>query len=40
VRAAISVAGPQQRMDPLLDKITLAVVEMAAVASRRLGWRR
>lgn len=40
VRAAISVAGPQQRMDPMLDKITLAVMEMAALASRRLGWRR
>lgn len=40
VRAAISVAGPQQRMEPLLDKITLAVMEMAAQASRRLGWRR
>ena len=40
VRAAISVAGPQQRMDPLLDKITLAVMEMAALASRRLGWSR
>lgn len=39
VRAAISVAGPQQRMEPMLDKITLAVLEMAAVASRRLGWR-
>jgi len=39
VRAALSVAGPQQRMEPLLDKITLAVQEMAAVASRRLGWR-
>jgi IclR family transcriptional regulator, KDG regulon repressor len=39
VRAAISVAGPQQRMEPMLDKITLAVMEMAAVASRRLGWR-
>lgn len=40
VRAAISVAGPQQRMEPMLDKITLAVLEMAALASRRLGWRR
>lgn len=40
VRAAISVAGPQQRMEPMLDKITLAVMEMAAQASRRLGWRR
>jgi DNA-binding IclR family transcriptional regulator len=37
VRAAISVAGPQQRMEPLLDKITLAVMEMAMTASRRLG---
>jgi IclR family KDG regulon transcriptional repressor len=40
VRAAISVAGPQQRMEPILDKITMAVMEMAAQASRRLGWRR
>ncbi len=40
VRAAISVAGPQQRMEPMLDKITLAVLEMAALASKRLGWRR
>ncbi len=40
VRAAISVAGPQQRMEPMLDKITLAVLEMAALASLRLGWRR
>ncbi|MFO7549703.1 MAG: IclR family transcriptional regulator [Acidimicrobiia bacterium] len=39
VRAAMSVAGPGQRMEPLLDKITLAVREMTAVASRRLGWR-
>jgi DNA-binding IclR family transcriptional regulator len=39
VRAAMSVAGPTQRMDPLFDQITIAVREMAAVASRRLGWR-
>lgn len=38
VRAALSVAGPAPRMDPILDQVTLAVREMAAVASRRLGW--
>jgi DNA-binding IclR family transcriptional regulator len=40
VRAALSVAGPQQRMEPMLDQITLAVKEMAAAASRRLGSHR
>lgn len=39
VRAALSVAGPKERMDPILDKVTLAVRELAAMASRRLGWR-
>lgn len=39
VRAAISVAGPIERMEGLGERINLAVMEMAAVASRRLGWR-
>ncbi|HSF85751.1 MAG TPA: IclR family transcriptional regulator [Acidimicrobiia bacterium] len=40
VSAAMSVAGPSARMDPILGKITAAVVESAALASRRLGYRR
>lgn len=40
VAAALSVAGPTARMDPILDKIAAAVVESAAQASRRLGYRR
>ncbi len=40
VVAAMSVAGPTQRMDPIMGKITAAVVESAALASRRLGHRR
>lgn len=39
VVAAISVAGPTPRMRPELTGITHAVVEAAAVASRRLGHR-
>jgi DNA-binding IclR family transcriptional regulator len=39
IRAALSVAGPTPRMDPLLDRIILAIQEMAAEASRRLGWK-
>jgi hypothetical protein len=31
------VAGPAQRMEPLMGKVTQAVVEAAAMASRRLG---
>jgi IclR family acetate operon transcriptional repressor len=40
VVAAMSVAGPAARMDPILGKIAAAVVESAALASRRLGYRR
>lgn len=38
VRAALSVAGPIERLEPLTHRFGLAVMEMAAVASRRLGW--
>lgn len=38
VRASLSVAGPMERLDPLTHRFGLAVMEMAAVASRRLGW--
>jgi DNA-binding IclR family transcriptional regulator len=37
--AAISVAGPAQRMEHALPSITRAVSEAGAAASRRLGWR-
>jgi IclR family transcriptional regulator, KDG regulon repressor len=37
VVAALSVAGPAQRMEPVMGKVTQAVVEAAAMASRRLG---
>ncbi len=40
VVAAMSVAGPAARMDPVLDRITTGVVEAAAIASRRLGYSR
>jgi IclR family KDG regulon transcriptional repressor len=39
VVAAMSVAGPAQRMDPVMDAITGALVEAAAAASRRMGYR-
>lgn len=39
VVAAMSVAGPAQRMDPVIDAITRVVVEAAATASKRLGMR-
>lgn len=39
VVAAMSVAGPTGRMEPELASMTHAVVEAAAVASRRLGFR-
>ncbi|MBW3605440.1 MAG: IclR family transcriptional regulator [Actinobacteria bacterium] len=39
VVAAMSVAGPAERMDPALPKVSAAVREAAAIASRRLGWR-
>ena len=40
VVAALSVAGPTARLAPQLRPATRAVVEAAAVASRRLGYRR
>lgn len=39
VVAALSVAGPTPRLKPELTDITHAVIEAAAVASRRLGHR-
>ena len=39
VVAALSVAGPSPRMDQDVTAITQAVIEAAAVASRRLGHR-
>lgn len=39
VIAAMSVAGPAQRLEPVEDKVARAVVQAAAAASRRLGWR-
>ena len=39
VVAAISVAGPIQRMEHTLPAITRAVTEAGAATSRRLGWR-
>lgn len=39
VVAAMSVAGPAERMEPALPKVAGAVREAAAIASRRLGWR-
>jgi IclR family transcriptional regulator, KDG regulon repressor len=38
LRAALSVAGPLDRLEPLTDRFGLAVREMATLASRRLGW--
>lgn len=38
VVAAMSVAGPAQRMEDVLEGVTRAVVEAGATASRRLGW--
>lgn len=40
VVAAMSAAGPMQRMEPDEHQIILAVQEAAAQASRRLGFRR
>jgi IclR family KDG regulon transcriptional repressor len=40
VVAAMSVAGPAQRMDPLMDRITTELMEAAASASRRMGYRK
>ena len=39
VVAALSVAGPTDRMKPVLRDTTHSVLEAAAVASRRLGYR-
>ncbi len=40
VIAAMSVAGPDARMEAAIDQMTRAVMEAAAMASRRLGYRR
>lgn len=40
VIAAMSVAGPETRMEPAHGPMTQAVIEAAAMVSRRLGWRR
>lgn len=40
VIAALSVAGPAQRMEPVMNRITYGVIEAAALASRRMGCRR
>ena len=39
VVAAISVAGPTTRMDPVMGEITGQVIESAAQTSRRMGYR-
>jgi IclR family KDG regulon transcriptional repressor len=39
VVAAMSVAGPAQRMESTIGEVARAVREAGAVASRRLGWR-
>lgn len=39
VAAAISVAGPAPRMDPIMDEITRQVIESAAQTSKRMGYR-
>jgi DNA-binding IclR family transcriptional regulator len=39
VVAAMGVAGPAPRMDPQMHQVIYAVMEAAAAASRRLGWR-
>ncbi|CAN5195987.1 IclR family transcriptional regulator [soil metagenome] len=38
--AAMSVAGPAQRMDPVMDTIATELIEAVATASRRMGYRR
>ncbi len=38
VIASMSVAGPAERMEPVMERTTQAVVEACAVTSRRLGW--
>lgn len=37
--AAVSVAGPIERLEPLELKVAQATIECAALASRRLGYR-
>lgn len=37
VVAALSVAGPELRMEAIMDQISIGVMEAAAMASRRLG---
>src|SRR5687768_615867 len=39
VVAAMSVAGPGARLDPVMGQTIQAVVEAAATASRRMGYR-
>ncbi|HZP89831.1 MAG TPA: IclR family transcriptional regulator [Actinomycetota bacterium] len=39
VVAAMSVAGPATRMDPVMDQTIRGVVDAAAAASRRMGYR-
>ena len=38
--ASMSVAGPSSRMEAELPALTRAVIEAAAIASHRLGYRR
>jgi IclR family transcriptional regulator, KDG regulon repressor len=38
VIASLSVAGPAERMEPVMERTVQAVVEACAVTSRRLGW--
>lgn len=40
VVSALSIAGPAQRMEPVMDQIICALLEAAAAASRRMGCRR
>jgi IclR family transcriptional regulator, KDG regulon repressor len=39
VVAAISIAGPAERIDPHRQKLSQVMIESAATASRRLGYR-
>ena len=39
VVAAISVAGPAPRMDPVMSEITGQVIDSAAQTSKRMGYR-
>lgn len=38
VIASMSVAGPADRMEPVMERTIQAVIEACAVTSRRLGW--